>query len=106
MSMDYPFYEELCRKKHRAAWWWIVGDRLHYLGLLLAFLALPVVALIMLTGAVDIVWHRVLLIAGMFIGGIAVLFAGAALKGRAYVLAERDGISSSEVSERGSDPPG
>lgn len=41
MSLDYPYYEELCRRKHRAAWWWLVGDRLYYLGLLPGVLALP-----------------------------------------------------------------
>jgi hypothetical protein len=32
--MDYPFYEELCRRKHPAAAWWLAGDWLYYLGLL------------------------------------------------------------------------
>ena len=28
MSLDYPFYEQLVRRRHRAAWWWLAGDRL------------------------------------------------------------------------------
>jgi hypothetical protein len=36
--MDYPFYEELCRRRHPAATWWLAGDRLYYLGLLPAMM--------------------------------------------------------------------
>lgn len=33
MSLDYPLYEELRRRGHKAAKWWRVGDTLYYLGL-------------------------------------------------------------------------
>ena len=39
MSLDFPFYEELRRRKHPGAKWWMLGDRLYYLGLLPAMLA-------------------------------------------------------------------
>lgn len=34
MSLDYPLYEEMVRRKSRGRWFWMIGDRLYYLGLL------------------------------------------------------------------------
>lgn len=101
MSLDYPYYQELCRRKHRAAWWWLVGDRLYYLGLLPAALAVPGAVLSIIAGLSGIGWYWLLVDLGTFAGGTAVFVVGSLLKGRAYTLAERDGISAAEVYERG-----
>ena len=106
MSLDYPYYKELCRRKHRAAWWWLVGDRLYYLGLL------PAVAAVSGGGVALVAWllglgeHYLtlaVLAAVVFPGGAVVFCVGASLKRHAYSLAERDGISSAEVYQRGAD---
>lgn len=101
MSLDYPYYQELCRRKHRAAWWWLVGDRLYYLGLLPAMLAVPGVALSVGVGLLGFGWHWLVIAAITFVIGAVLSFAGSSLKRQAYVLAERDGISSTEVYARG-----
>lgn len=101
MSLDYPFYEELCRRKHRAAWWWLIGDRFYYLGLLPALFALPATGLALLAGAFGFGWHWSRLAALAFVAGVIVFVIGGALKQRAYTLAERDGISAAEVYSRG-----
>jgi hypothetical protein len=93
VSLDYPFYEELVRRGHRAAWWWLVGDRLYYLGLLPALLAVPGTGVALLAGLFDFGWGWLVAGAVTFVVGAAVFVAGAYLKQHAYVLAERDGIA-------------
>jgi len=93
MSLDYPFYEELRRRGHRAAIWWRVGDLLYYVGLLIA---LPlVVASVALVGAClmfTLSWEYL----GWSLAGLAsavvVFLLGSSLKGRSYALAMKDGI--------------
>lgn len=104
MSLDYPYYEELCRRKHWAAWWWLVGDRLYYLGLLPAMLAVPAAAVGLGAGLLGFGWHWPVIAVITFLVGAAVFVAGASLKGHAYTLAERDGIASAEVYQRGASP--
>jgi hypothetical protein len=110
MSLDYPFYEELRRLKHRGARWWLIGDRLYYLGLLPAMLALPSAAICLLAVAMELEWGWPCfwLSLGAFPVGVVVWFIGASLKGHAYRLAERDGISAADVYNRGKagDGPG
>ncbi|OWK35783.1 hypothetical protein [Fimbriiglobus ruber] len=101
MSLDYPYYEELCRRKHRAAWWWRIGDTLYYLGLLPAMFAIPGAGFAFVAGLSGFGWHWLLLSAIAFGGGAVVFVVGSSLKGHAYRLAERDGILSSEVYARG-----
>ena len=57
MSLDYPYYEELCRRKHRAAWWWLVGDWLYYLGLLPGMLALPTAGILFVSWLLGVGEH-------------------------------------------------
>ena len=104
MSLDYPYYEELCRQKHRAAWWWLVGDRLYYLGLLPATLAVPGAAVGIGAGLLGFGWHWLVIAAITFLVGAVVFVTGSSLKAHAYILAERDGISSAEVYQRGPQP--
>jgi hypothetical protein len=102
MSLDYPYYEELCRRKHRAAWWWIIGDRLYYLGLLPAMLSISGAGVALIAGLFGFGWHWLLAASVTFIGGVMVFFVGSSLKRFAYTLGERDGISAAEVYQRGS----
>ena len=101
MSLDYPYYEELCHQKHRAAWWWLVGDRLYYLGLLSAMISLPLAGVGLIEGLFGSGWHRFWISLVIFPSGAIVLITGSSLKAYAYRLAERDGISSAEVYSRG-----
>ena len=93
MSLDYPFYEEFVRRGHRAAWWWLVGDRLDYLGLLPAMLAVPGTGIALLAGLFGFGWGWLVAVMGVFAIGAAVFVAGASLKQHASALAERDGIT-------------
>ncbi|MDX1944718.1 MAG: hypothetical protein SFU86_04860 [Pirellulaceae bacterium] len=107
MSLDYPYYEELCRHKHRAAWWWLVGDRLCYLGLLTGLISLPVAGVLVAGWRLGLGEHYLAvagLVAAMFPVAATVFAVGSVLKRHAYTLAERDGISSAEVHERGAAP--
>ena len=92
MSLDYPFYEELCRRKHRAAWWWLIGDRLYYLGLLPAMMSVAGAVCGVLVGLFGRGWIWLLIAVCTFAPGLIVFFIGASLKAHSYDLAERDGI--------------
>jgi hypothetical protein len=100
VSLDYPYYEELCRRNHPAAWWWLIGDRLYYLGLLPAMVALPFAGIGLVAWLLGL-GERYLVIAVLaavaFPVGAVVCFIGSWLKRHAYRLAERDGISPAEV---------
>ena len=108
MSLDYPFYEELCRLKHRGAKWWMIGDRLYYLGLISAMVAVSGAGPALVAGLFGEEWHWLWMAFGGFLLGVLVFIVGASLKVYAYRLAERDGISFAEVYERaarGREPP-
>jgi hypothetical protein len=100
MSLDYPFYEELRRLKHRGAKWWIIGDRLYYLGLLPAITAIPGAGVGLIYLLMGRGWGCLIAWAAVFAVGTLVFFVGASLKSHAYRLAERDGISAAEVYDR------
>ena len=89
MSLDYPLYEEMVRRKSRAAPWWRMGDILYYLGLLTAVAALPACnAHALWSGRASVaLWYAL-----VFISGLALFFGGSMLKAYSYRLAERDGI--------------
>jgi hypothetical protein len=106
MSLDYPFYEELCRLKHRSAWWWLIGDRLYYLGLLPAVLSVGGGAAAFIAGLVGLGWYWLLMAVVTFIVGTGLFVIGGSLKRYAYDLAERDGISAAEVYSRGASGQG
>jgi hypothetical protein len=90
--MDYPFYEELCRRKHWARWWWLLGDRLYYLGLLPALLSLPAVGLALGAGLIGRGWHWLVAAGVIFTVGVMVFALGAFLKEYSHRMATRDGI--------------
>ena len=92
MSMDYPLYEELRRRRHPAAKWWMIGDRLYYLGLLpggMAFVALPILAVSGFLGF-GWTWFWVALIT--FPCAVVSFLIGSSLKGYVHSVAEREGI--------------
>ena len=104
MSLDYPYYEELCRRKHPAAWWWLVGDWLYYLGLLPGVLSLPSAAIFYVAwqfGLGDRYLALAELAAITFPVAAVVFVVGSSVKRHAYTLGERDGISAAEVYARG-----
>jgi hypothetical protein len=92
VSLDYPFYEQLKRRRHPAAKWWRLGDALYYLGLVPAvFTALP--ALISLLDVVCGWWpSRRPWPLVTFLAAVLVFLAGARLKLRSWRMAARDGI--------------
>lgn len=92
MSLDYPFYEELRRRDHRAAGWWLVGDRLYYLGLLTTAVAALMVPVGLAFGFGDGDWRLAVRSGLLLPAGVGVFVLGGWLKGRSYRLAERDGI--------------
>ena len=83
MSLDYPYYEELVRRRHPGRWWWIVGDRLYYLGLVGGIIAMVVSILLKLRGVPCVV--LVVVFPASFITGVL-------CKRWSYVLGKRDGI--------------
>lgn len=94
MSLDYPFYEELKRRKHRAAKWWLLGDLLYYLGLIPGLLSIPAsiiyFTLKLLTN--EFSWRRVLYELLFLVLCFMVFHTGAYLKGISYQIAKKDGI--------------
>jgi hypothetical protein len=93
MSLDYPLYEEMLRRKSRGAPWWRFGDFLYYLGLLTAMFAIPAgVGHATLEKRAGIFpWYLL-----AFVSGVVVFFVGGGLKRYSYLLARRDGIDVSK----------
>lgn len=93
MSLDFPFFEELKKRKHPAAKWWRLGDCLYYLGLLGAVgsvLAVPIVTACCLLFQ----WSWLyLLYSGLALLLFALVFVmGSLFKGMSYKMAEKDRI--------------
>lgn len=92
MSMDYPVYEWMKKGSPRAALWWIIGDRLYYLGLLAAML-IPIGAVVsFVISLVQSFRVPYLSLIGWWVLSVAVFFLGTTCKGRSYKLAKLDGI--------------
>ena len=100
MSLDHFYYEELCLQRHRAAWWWRIGDLLYYLGLLPAITALPLAVVGLAGGLLGFGWYLLAFAAVALPAGAVVGVIGSSLKRRAYTLAEGDGISALDVYQR------
>ena len=93
MSLDYPFYDELRRRRHRAANWWRIGDFLYYVGMLSAlFLAIVSVMLVGVCLVFTVSWEYLGWTLGGLVGAVAVFLIGTVSKGHSYALAKRDGI--------------
>lgn len=92
--MDYPLYEELRRRKHPAAKWWLVGDRLYYLGLIPGMMAIAAVPVAVLASLIrEWPWAVVWMCLVAFALAVPTFLVGAALKDYSYRAAERDGIT-------------
>jgi hypothetical protein len=93
MSLDYPLYEEMVRRKSRAAPWWRVGDTLFYIGLWTAILSIPAgIRHVLLSGSNHIMLWYIL----AFVLGVLIYFASHWLKYRSYQIAKEDGIDPSK----------
>jgi hypothetical protein len=79
--------------RQRAARWWLVGDRLYYLGLVPARLGVAGGVAGALAGLLGFGWGWVGVAAVTFVAGAVVFATGSSLKGHAYELAPRDGIT-------------
>jgi hypothetical protein len=92
MSLDYPFYDELRRRRHPAAKWWLWGDILYYFGLLPAvILSLPVLwSLFKLQFSGVARWQAWIL--SLFAFFVVIFLLGTRLKLKAWKMAEKDGI--------------
>lgn len=92
MSLDFPYYEQLRRRRHPAAIWWRVGDVLYYLGLLAMFVAIPAASIGLNRAFVgagrSLSWAAF----GAGIGGACAFAVGCLAKGRAHEMGARDGI--------------
>lgn len=97
MSLDFPYYEALRRRKHPAGVWWRVGDTLYYLGLLATGGGFALAVVGVLKGAFGLGWRWLSMAPAVFFAGVATCFIGLTAKGRAYTLGERDGISAADV---------
>lgn len=102
MSMDYPFYEELCRLKHPGRYWWRIGDCLYYLGMLPAITGLLFLPFTVLPALWSGDWTNAVTNVLVVFTFLVVWCIGGAMKLRSYRLAERDGIWSVEVDKQGS----
>ncbi len=94
MSLDYPFYEDLKRRKHKAAKWWLLGDLLYYLGLLPGLLSIPasIIYLILKCLNSEFPWRYLLYWFLFLILCLVVFYTGAYLKRISYQMAKKDGI--------------
>jgi hypothetical protein len=93
MSLDYPFYKELCRFQHPAAKWWRWGDTLYYIGIIPAvILSFPILwSLIRLSSSSMTPWQVwVLSLFAFFIG---IFLLGTRLKLKSWKMAAKDGIN-------------
>ena len=88
MSLDYPLYEEMRRRKSLGAPIWLLGDRMYYLGLFIViFSVLGGIAIAQFPRLEE--WY-----AGVgLVTGIVCFGVGVRLKSKSYTLAERDGIN-------------
>jgi hypothetical protein len=90
VSRDFPLYEVMRKRSPRAARWWIVGDRLYHVGLLMTMLCIPALffAYTETTAASDwIGWLAPALILSLGLFGLGIY-----CKGRSYRIALTAGI--------------
>ena len=89
-SRDYPLFEKMKKRAPRAAAWWIVGDRLYHLGLLMTMICIPALfyAFLQIESAGDwIAWLVIALVASVGIFGLGIY-----CKGKSYRIAMEAGI--------------
>jgi hypothetical protein len=97
MSLDYPLYEEMRRRKCKGSFWWILGDRLYYIGLLPAMTLMP--GLMIFEIVLRLLSKQYFAFGWLALCWVicALIFVlGASLKGYSYDLAIKDGIDPSK----------
>jgi hypothetical protein len=103
MSLDYPLYEEMKRRKcTRGGRLWMLGDRLYYAGLLGGVVGAPMAATFcfMKFGQMRLVFMGA---CGVFILGAGAFCLGGFLKTLSYKEAEKCGIDPADIIGRGSE---
>ncbi|HOF05500.1 MAG TPA: hypothetical protein PK175_07580 [Syntrophales bacterium] len=93
-SLDYPLFETMQKKSPRAARFWVLGDRLFQVGLLLTIMFLPLVFVVYTQ------WGAGLFLAGMGTGlflAVGLLAAGVYYKRESYKLAIKAGIDVTRI---------
>ncbi len=104
MSLDYPYYEELKRRGHPAARWWVIGDGLYFLSLLMGAIGAGGSVAALVVGLTGWGWDWVLVGVGLLVAAAFVFVFGMTCKGHAYDIGGRDGISAAEVYRRAGSP--
>ncbi|MBP8980715.1 MAG: hypothetical protein KBG09_05665 [Syntrophobacterales bacterium] len=93
-SLDYPLFEAMQKKSPRAARYWLLGDRLFQVGLLLTIMFLPLVFVVFTQ------WGAGLFLVGMGAGltlSLCLLAAGVYYKRESYKLAIKAGIDVNRI---------
>lgn len=101
MSLDYPFYQELKKRRHPGARWWLAGDVIYYFGLLLGLFGIPSVLVYSLIYRLEESrwpifgsgWKTLLWLSIGLACSVAVFVGGALLKRKSYIMAHKDGIN-------------
>ncbi len=93
MSLDYPLYEEMLRRKSRAAKYWRTGDILYYIGLLSA-VGSPMLFLLASGAKAALPVKSDLRPVARAVGllGVCVFLLGSFLKSVSYTIAKKEGI--------------
>lgn len=93
-SLDYPLYEKMKKKAPRAAVFWMAGDRLYHLGLLLTMLSMPLLFIVYTQwgSGIYLLWSGALLAASVLMAALGIYF-----KRESYKLAMRAGIDVTQV---------
>ena len=88
-SLDYPLYEKMKKKAPRAANFWMAGDRLYHLGLLLIMSSIPLLFVVYTQwgSGTYLLW-----IAGFLMASICIAALGVYFKRESYKLAIKSGI--------------
>ena len=93
-SPDYPLYEKMRKRAPRAAVFWMAGDRLFHLGLLLTMLSIPLLFVVYTqwgTGD-NLYWS-----AGLMAASIGLLILGIIFKRESYKRAQKAGIDIARI---------
>ncbi len=93
-SLDYPLYEAMQKKSPRAARYWVLGDRLFQVGLLLTIMFLPLVFVVYTQWGAGLF---LLALGAGLAGSLAILAAGVYYKRESYKLAIKAGIDVTRI---------
>jgi len=93
-SLDYPLYEKMRKRAPQAAVFWMAGDRLFHLGLLLTMLSIPLLFVVYTQWGVGdyLLWSGAVLAVA-----VAMLVLGVYLKRESYKRALKAGIDISSM---------